>query len=151
MKQSEEREFKLKEKKFYRKLRSVEKCETKHDSVKEVVSKEELPVTDPCCFNNNHVVPVSSPSQNYTEFITMASYNIARNITTFPSVVSHCIPLLPEPAFRLPPLASKLESKGLREARPRRLWKCDQCAQTFPQGYTADQALHMYEHRKEIK
>ena len=152
-KQSEERDFKLKERKLNRKIRSVDERETKCNLTKKDFIKTELSEAN-LSSNNNHIVQVSLPSLNYRESITMASYNYVTNITTFPSVVSHWLPLLPIPA-NLPPIPRKVESSRLSESRSpwslRRVWKCDQCDQTFPGGSTLDQAMHMYEHKKEMK
>ena len=157
-KMSEEKDFKLKEKKLNKRIKTLDEREAQYKLIKDDEKKEVLEkvVTN----NNNETVEdksISFPAVNFREVITMASYNYANNISTFPSIVSHWIP---PPPFTSSVLVPSLEVESssteietifggtiVRENRTR-VWKCDSCDQTYPGGYTMDQALHMDEHRK---
>ena len=99
LKQSEERDFKLKEKKLKKKLKSVDERETKIKSTRKGFIKEEIKGNE-LKTNNNQL------EAKFRDSITMTSYNypsILSTTTTFPSSVSHWIPPTVIPtAFQLP-------------------------------------------------
>ena len=155
---SEEKDLKIKEKKLNKRIKNLEEREAQDDLIKGA-KKEKVLARD--AINNNNKTdgskPIPFPSANFRESITMVSYNSVNNISTFPSIVAHCLPpqasssSVQEPSLEVEKSFTEIESifggTIVRKNRSK-VWKCDSCNQTYPGGYTLDQALHNDDHRK---
>ena len=116
--------------------------------------------------NNNEYAESASKSvpsmlSNSVVHSTMQSSISCSSITTYASTVAHWLPLTSTPTFKmdfpsftshkLPFLTENLVVNERKEPRTfpfyRNLWSCQLCEQTFPMGYTGDQAMHMVEHK----
>ena len=163
LKESEEKDLKVREKKLNKKAKTLDERETKLNTKKKELNKKEILTEDPGNNNNAREDTTTSFEFNFEESITMTTYNhISSNIDNFPSVVSHWLPppvtpqlvtpltaRPPPPPVTAPSCQPILEADSIsRKRRIPRLWQCDYCEQSYPWGYTLDQAMHMVKHKR---
>jgi myosin heavy subunit len=166
LKDSEEKELKIKERKLNKKLKQVVERESKLRLVKHDLNKNEVVTKTETSKDNDvttrmslteSIAPQHSLKSHSDHFLTMASYNYMSNSTTFPSMVSHFLPLLPDftPDKLLPIPMSKITSMRKTDSDSKSddfhgpksgVWNCAHCAETFPRMSTLDQAFHKIQH-----
>ena len=97
LKDSEEKELKAKEKKLNKKARNVEERENKLRIGKKDMNKNEVVIARVETSDNltENISPKHSLKSGPDVFLTMVSYKYMSYSTTFPSMVSHCLPPLP--------------------------------------------------------
>ena len=118
--------------------------------------------------NNNEYAESASKSvpsmlSNSVMHSTMQSSISCSSITTYASMVAHWLDLTSIQAVNidfasfaahsLPCLTEDFVVDERKKSRTfhfnrNQLWYCQLCEQTFPMGYTWDQAMHMAEHKK---
>ena len=93
-KSSEEKDLKFKQKKLNKKLKQVKVREIKLKTLNDNLNRKEVIETDDCN-NNDDVQSLTRPSLTTISslFTTTVSYNFPMDSKSFPSMVSHWLPL----------------------------------------------------------
>jgi rubrerythrin len=160
---SEEKELKQMEKKVNKKLKSVEERESKLNLKMKHYRVDLDNNIDHSCTNCSSILSLSKSSPAVSSVMKHSSYNISK-ITTYTSMLTHWLPLPKKAAADYPSFTAHKINFAFASDKPNipqnmlktfkhrasklKVWKCDQCEQTFHKGYTMDQALHKAEHLK---